>query len=309
MSTNTFDSDQPSAVRPATPPIMIGLLVAVACLMGATLYLYLELQNTRARLEPHIEMLQVHEEKLAQLEGSVTRTSREVSSSVEKVLGKVDSAEKELSAKTSQVEKRAMGRAARLSEAIEETKAQQQARFNEVGGNIQELRSTTQQTGTRLGSLTGKVGTVEEKVDQTRQELERTIADLKTVRGDLGVQSGLIATNADELTALRELGERNYFEFDISKAKQASRVGPVTIRLRKADTKRNRFNIDLWADDKRIEKKNKTLLEPVQFYVIGSRQPCELVVNRISKDRIVGYLATPKVQQPRRAATNTSGSE
>ena len=309
MSTNPYDSDEPSGGRPATPPVMIGLLVAVACLMGATLYLYLELQNTRARLEPHIAMLQVHEEKLAQLEGSVTRTSREVSSSVEKVLGRVDSAEKELSAKTSQVEKRAMGRAARLSEAIEETKAQQQARFNEVGGNIQELRSTTQQTGNRLGSLTGKVGTVEEKVDETRQELERTIADLKTVRGDLGVQSGLIATNADELTALRELGERNYFEFDISKAKQASRVGPVTIRLRKADTKRNRFNIDLWADDKRIEKKNKTLLEPVQFYVIGSRQPCELVVNRISKDRIVGYLATPKVQQPRRAAANTSGSD
>jgi len=218
----------------------------------------------------------------------------------------VDSAEKELSAKTSQVEKRAMGRAARLSEAIEETQAQQQARFNEVGGSIQELRSTTQQTGNRLGSLTGKVGTVEEKVDETRQELERTIADLKTVRGDLGVQSGLIATNADELTALRELGERNYFEFDITKAKQASRVGPVTIRLRRADTKRNRFNIDLWADDKRIEKKNKTLLEPVQFYVIGSRQPCALVVNRISKDRIVGYLATPKVPQPRLSASNTS---
>ena len=306
MSTNPFDPDS-SSDRPAGAPIMIGLLVAVACLIGATLYLYLELQDTRSQLEPHIAMLQVHEEKLAQLEGSVSRTSREISSSVQRVEGLVDSAEKQLAAKANQVEKRVLGRTEKLSKDFEETKAQQQARLQEVGGNIQELRSTTQQTDTRLGSLTGKVDTVEAEVTKTRKELEQTIADLKTVRGDMGVQSGLIATNSTELTALRELGERNYFEFDIHKAKQPSRVGPVTIRLRKADRKRNKYNIDLWADDKRIEKKNKTLLEPVQFYVIGSRQPYELVVNQIEKDRIVGYLATPKVEQPRRAAASGAG--
>jgi chromosome segregation ATPase len=306
MSTNPFDPDSSSG-RPAGAPIMIGLLVVVACLIGFTVYLYLELQDSRAQLEPHIAMLQVHEEKLSQLEGSVSRTSREISSSVQKVEGLVDSAEKQLAAKANQVEQRVLGRAEKISKDLEQTKAQQQARFQEVGGTLQELKSTTQQTGSELGSLTGKVDTVEEEVNKTRQELDQTIADLKTVRGDLGVQSGLIATNGTELAALRELGERNYFEFDIQKAKQPSRVGPVTIRLRKADQKRNKYNIDLWADDKRVEKKNKTLLEPVQFYVIGSRQPYELVVNQIDKDRIVGYLATPKVEQPRRAAA--SGGE
>ena len=308
MAANPFDPDNSSGGRPAGAPIiMIGLLVAVACLVGFTLYLYLELQDTKAQLEPNIEMIQVHEEKLAQLEGSINRTSREVSTSVEKVQGLVDTAEKQLTAKATQVEQRVLGRTDKLSKEIEATKAQQQARFTEVGGSIQELKSTTQQTGTKLGSLSGKVDTVEDEVTKTKQELEQAIADLKSVRGDLGVQSGLIATNGSELAALRELGERNYFEFDIRKAKQASRVGPVTIRLRKADEKRNRFNIDLWADDNRIEKKNKTLLEPVQFYVTGSRQPYELVVNEIDKDRIVGYLATPKVQKPRRAAGASGG--
>ena len=305
MSTNPFDPDSSSG-RPSGAPVIIGLLVVVACLIGATVYLYLELQDTRSQLEPHIAMLQVHEEKLAQLEGSVTRTSREISSSVQKVEGLVDSAEKELAAKANQVEQRVLGRTEKISKDLELTKAQQQARFQEVGGTLQELKTTTQQTGSELGSLTGKVGTVEEEVTKNREELEKTIAELKTVRGDLGVQSGLIATNGTELAALRELGERNYFEFDIQKAKQPSRVGPVTIRLRKADQKRNKYNIELWADDKRIEKKDKTLLEPVQFYVMGSRQPYELVVNQVDKGRIVGYLATPKVEQARRAA---AGSE
>ncbi len=307
MATNPFDPENSSGGRPAGAPIIIGLLVMVACLVGFSLYLYLELQDLHAQLEPSIEMVQVHEEKLAQLEGSVNRTSREVSTSVEKVQGLVNTAEKQLTAKATQVEQRVLGRTDKLSKEIEATKAQQQARFNEVGGTIQQLQSTTEQTGTKLGSLTGKVDTVEDEVTKTKQELDQAIADLKSVRGDLGVQSGLIATNGSEVAALRELGGRNYFEFDIRKAKQASRVGPITIRLRKADAKRNRFNIDLWADDNRIEKKNKTLLEPVQFYVTGSRQPYELVVNEIDKDRIVGYLATPKVQAPRRAGSASGG--
>jgi hypothetical protein len=148
---------------------------------------------------------------------------------------------------------------------------------------------------------------VQQNVAENRQEIEEAIQDLKTVRGDLGVQSGLIATNGNELNALRELGERNYFDFDITKAKEPQRVGAIQLRLKKADRKRNKFTIELWADDKRIEKKNKTLLEPVQFYVLGSRIPYEIVVQKVEKNRIVGYLATPKVTA-RRSAANTTGS-
>jgi hypothetical protein len=129
--------------------------------------------------------------------------------------------------------------------------------------------------------------------------LDKTIAELKTVRGDLGVQSGLIATNSKELSALRTLGERNYFEFNITRSKEYRKVGDISVRLRKADTKRNRYTVEVLADDKRVEKKDKNVNEPVQFYVARARQPYELVVNEVRKNQIVGYLATPKVQAVR----------
>ena len=66
--------------------------------------------------------------------------------------------------------------------------------------------------------------------------------------------------------------------------------------LRKADPKRSRFTVDVIADDKKVEKKDRTINEPVQFYVSRARQPYELVVNEVRKDRIVGYLAVPKVE-------------
>jgi hypothetical protein len=114
--------------------------------------------------------------------------------------------------------------------------------------------------------------------------------------------SGLIATNAEELMQLKALGDRNYYEFDLRKQKQPVKVGDVLVRLTKADTKRNRFTIEVIADDKKVEKKDRTLNEPIQFYTMSARQPYELVVNNVQKDRIVGYLATPKVRKERGAA-------
>jgi chromosome segregation ATPase len=145
-----------------------------------------------------------------------------------------------------------------------------------------------------LGAVEHAVGVVREEVANAKSELERTIADLKSVRGDLGVQSGLIATNARELAALRELGERSYYEFTIPKGSPV-KVANLTITLKKVDPKRNKYNVDILADDKRVEKKDKTINEPVQLYVGGARQPYEIVVNEVRKDTIVGYVAAPKL--------------
>jgi hypothetical protein len=119
------------------------------------------------------------------------------------------------------------------------------------------------------------------------------------VRGDLGVQSGLIATNARELAALRALGESNYYEFRITKSKAFQKVGNVQLLLAKADVKKNKYTVQLIADDKKVEKKDKNTNEPVQFYLAGARQPAELVVNEIAKDQISGYLALLKTLQSR----------
>lgn len=145
-----------------------------------------------------------------------------------------------------------------------------------------------------VGEVKQTVGTVQQDVASAKNSIDQTIADLKSVRGDLGVQSGLIATNSSELAALKELGDRNYYEFTITK-KQPVKIANMTIDLKKVDTKRNKFNVDVMADDKRVEKKDKTIHEPVQMYVGGARQPYEIVVNEVKKDTIVGYVAVPKV--------------
>lgn len=169
---------------------------------------------------------------------------------------------------------------------------------------LQEELSTVKQANEanqgKIQEVATEVGSVKTEVATAKTAIDTTIAELKSVRGDMGVQSGLIATNSKELAALRELGERNYFEFVVSKANRAVKVGNVMMTLKKTDLKRNRYTLEVLADDKRVEKKDKTVNEPVQFYVSGSRQPYEIVVNEIQKDKLTGYLATPKLITARR---------
>jgi hypothetical protein len=112
----------------------------------------------------------------------------------------------------------------------------------------------------------------------------------------MGVMSGLIAKNHDDLEELRRRGDRNYYEFTIQKQKTPQRVGPVQISLNKADQKKSKYTITVLADDKSIEKKDKTSGEPVQFYMKGSARltPYEIVVFDVGKNQITGYLSTPK---------------
>ncbi len=129
---------------------------------------------------------------------------------------------------------------------------------------------------------------------EQKTEVEAVKGTLQSAVGDLGVQSGLIATTRGELEELKRRGERDYFEFDVAKSKQFTRVGDVSVRLTKVDTKRQKYNMLLLVNDRRIEKKDKTIYEPVQFYPGGKGALVELVVFELSKDRVAGYLAVPK---------------
>ena len=272
----------------SVPPVAIILLVGIALLAGANVYTLLQLKEFRAEVG---DRFSGHDERLALLDGNVARTSSELESQVGEVKSMVETTEEELSERARQVETTARAQAQSLQKEIEETRETSEAKITEVGGKLAEYQETTK---TEVGALGGQVETVKQEVDETRAELEKTIAELTSVKGDLGVQSGLIATNGDELAALKRLGERNYYEFNLGKTKKPQRVGPVSIKLSGTDRKRNRYSIELWADDKRIVKRRKTLLEPVQFYVEGARTPYELVVNKIDNGVIAGYLATPK---------------
>lgn len=146
----------------------------------------------------------------------------------------------------------------------------------------------------QIGALTGEIGQVKETVVAHGKAIEETRTQLQRAIGDLGEQSGLIARNFSEVQELKRKGEREYFDFDLKKSKQFDRIGPIAVRLRDADAKRSKFTLTLLADDKEIEKKDKTLLEPVQFYLKGKRQINELVVYEVAKNRVIGYLSVPK---------------
>jgi hypothetical protein len=169
-----------------------------------------------------------------------------------------------------------------------------EAELERTAAEAQALRDAQQKGEKTVKNLGGEVGKVKDDVAAQKAAIAETNEKLQRAMGDLGEQSGLIARNADELDALKRAGLRDYFEFDLAKGKSPAPIGPVAIRLNNADAKRNKFNMVLVVDDIQIEKKDKTLLEPVQFYRKGSRQLHEIVVYAVQKDRITGYLSTPK---------------
>jgi chromosome segregation ATPase len=158
----------------------------------------------------------------------------------------------------------------------------------EVSTDVSSVKST-------VNGVQQDVTGVKESVATTRTDLDKTSNDLKRAIGDMGVMSGLIATNSKDLDFLRQLGERNYIEFDLAKNQKQKKVGNLVLTLRNADPKRNRYTVQIVADDKTVEKKDRTINEPVQFYTAGNKQPYEIVINQVNKDQIVGYLATPKI--------------
>ena len=149
--------------------------------------------------------------------------------------------------------------------------------------------------------LNGDVSGVKNDLDETKSKLDRAT-------GDMGVMSGLIARNHDDVEELKRKGDRNYYEFTIQKSKTPQRVGPVQMSLNKADQKRSKYTMTVLADDKSIEKKDKTAGEPVQFYVKGTQHyaPYEIVVFDVGKNQITGYLSTPKSAGAATAASNTT---
>jgi hypothetical protein len=175
----------------------------------------------------------------------------------------------------------------------------QQEYHKTLTSQLGEMRRSSAETSTALTGLAGDVTSVKTDVAQTRTELEKTIGELRSVRGDMGLQSGLIATNARELAALKALGERDYFEFQLAKTKTPQKIADVAMQLKKSDWQRHRYTIELIADDKKVEKKDRNVNEPVQFYVSKARTPYEIVINEVRNDRIIGYLSAPKVRMIR----------
>ncbi|MBI2956542.1 MAG: hypothetical protein HYY26_04425 [Acidobacteria bacterium] len=165
---------------------------------------------------------------------------------------------------------------------------QQLSRARAVAQQLkEEQRRTAAQLNAQLAEHETELSTLGTEVSGVRGELQSAV-------GDLGIQSGLIATTREELEELKRRGDRAYLEFNVPKSKNYTRVGDFALRLRKTDTKRQKYTVYVLVNDKLIEKKDKTIYEPVQFYPEGRAGLVELVVFEVSKDRVAGYISVPK---------------
>jgi chromosome segregation ATPase len=305
-----------SSYVPPPPPQPSGqglkiLFGAVAALLIATIYLFYQMSQVRE--EVRTQLTDSRDQIMAELakeHETSSVTSQTSKKNVEKLTSDVAEARRQASLLAGDAKAEAEKHADVLAAKLEQAQEQQAKQVSAVANDVNQVKDAESNTRSQVGEVSTKVGQVTDQVSTlktqqtaTQQQLEKTVANLTTTIGDLGVQSDRIATNGKELSALRQLGERNYFEFKLAKTKAPEKVGDVQIKLTAADPKKNKYTITLIADDKTVEKKDKSINEPVQFYLSKASQPYELVVNQINKDMIIGYVSAPKVQQARKSAS------
>jgi hypothetical protein len=171
---------------------------------------------------------------------------------------------------------------------------QQQAASARIAAQAEEEKKDVSAVSGEVGSVKTDVGGVKTDVAATKASLEATISKLQGTIGDLGVQSGLIANTRSDLEALKHKGDRQYYEFTLLKGAQPQAFSTVALQLKKTDPKRGKYTLNVTADDKTLEKKDKNQSEPVQFYTGRDHMLYELVVWTVDKNKITGYLSTPK---------------
>jgi len=188
-------------------------------------------------------------------------------------------------------------------------------------GQLKKARSeaakAVEETTTKLTALDTSVHTelatkagsddlknVDTKVGGVRTDLDTTREDLKMARSEMGT---LIARNHDEIDQLRRLGERDYVEFTIAGKNKPQKVGNLTVELKGVNEKRGQYSVAMTAEDRRLEKKNRAMNEPVFFYLSGTKIPEELVINKIGKDTISGYVSIPKANSQGQSTNSSSG--
>jgi chromosome segregation ATPase len=287
----TDSPDTPHTANFVSPPesygytprwVMLALVVAFA-LIGYLVYtLYQQRQQTNQAFEAATKRASVLSAQLDKTNSAIADLKAEIQVTSQK-LGLT---EDELA--------RARGMAQALRKAQNDQKANAEKLRQQIG-------QVQQQSSAQIGQVSDALNGTKTDVDATRKDLDDTKNKLSTTVGDLNVQSGLIARNHEEVQELKRMGERNVYEFNLVKSKRPQKIGPIQLQLRKVNTKHYTYTLDVIADDKRVEKRDKTLQEPVQFYVRGARTPYEIVVYSITKDFITGYLTTPKEAAPANA--------
>jgi chromosome segregation ATPase len=216
------------------------------------------------------------EKKQAAAEQELNKKLNDANAQVRVLADKYGISHKELSRKAAVLQEQEKATESRLKTDEETTKQQ----IGAVSADVSGVKND-------LGRVGADVATTKTDLADTKVKLEHAI-------GDINKHSELIATSHDELELLKHKGDRDYFEFTLKKDKEPTRLSIVSLQLKKTDTKKSKFTLYVLAEDKRIEKKDRTINEPLQFYTGRERSLFEVVVNTVNKDTITGYLSTPK---------------
>src|SRR5579872_3756254 len=200
---------------------------------------------------------------------------------------------------TSEAQEEALARQAgmtkkELAERTREIQAQQKAAENRLEEEAKAQKAQISAVSGDVAGVKTDVGGVKTDVASTKADLEATKARLQSTVGDLGVQSGLIANTRSDLEVLKHKGDRNYYEFTLLKGAKPQPVATVSLQLKKADPKKGKFTLNVTSDDKTLEKKDRNIAEPIQFYSGRDHLLFELVVWSVDKNKATGYLSTPK---------------
>jgi hypothetical protein len=226
---------------------------------------------------------QVHVQKLtADLDASQARIGE-----LQKRVQSSEAQEETIAQRLGMTKKELMERSAALQ-------SQQKADELRLAKEEKESREQIGQVSGEVAGVKTDVGGVKTDVASTKADLEATKAKLQSAVGDLGVQTGLIARTSGDLEILKHKGDRNYYEFTLLQGAKPQPVATVSLQLKKTDSKHGKFTMNVTADDKTIEKRDRTVAEPIQFYSGRDHLLFELVVWTVDKKKATGYLSTPK---------------
>lgn len=265
---------QETAPTPSGNHMLRNVLLAVAAIyVVVSLYFILDMRGRVDTLETAQKESVAENTKLLKRLGIA---ESELKESTETLATKLGSTQKEIAA-----------RAAALQRQQKESEAKLTAEQQEAVQKISAVSGDVAGVKTELGGARTDIAS-------TKSDLEATKKKLDSALGDLGVQSGLIARTRDDLEVLKHKGDRNYYEFTLKKGSKATPVSTVSLQLKKVDGKKGKFSLNVMADDRTIEKKDRTLNEPLQFYTGRDKMLYELVVFSADKSSISGYLSTPK---------------
>jgi len=262
----------------STPTGMIVVFIVLALLAVGEFYTVSKINSMGGSVAA--EAAKTRTELDAKVDDQIASLERSNAQVLEGIKAEIDTSTKRVGMTQS-----ALRRANASVKKLSKLQADQQQEAEQLKGEIAQKADAQQ-----VGALTQDVSLTKEDLGTTKTKVDTLSKDLGMARSELGT---LIARNHNDIETLRKLGERDYFEFALSKNKEAKIAG-VGLLLKKTNVKRHRFNMELHADDMVVRKDNRTVEEPIFVSLGGSKRFYELVVNKVDSDKVMGYISTPK---------------